>query len=887
MTDTPALEMVDITKTFPGVVALSGVSFDCRSGEVHAICGENGAGKSTLMNVLGGNYRADSGEVRIAGKPVRFGHPQEARGAGISVVHQELSLLPFRSVAENVFLGVEPTRRGLLDRARMRKRTAELLARVGGDIDPDTPVSNLSIAAQQTVEIAKALLLDARILVLDEPTAALDEREAKTLLALVDGLRGQGIAIVYISHKMPELMALPDRITVLKDGQKVWTRDRADVDLGTIVNAMVGRDLKDFYPQPPGEQPGEVLLSVEGGSNAELHGIDLTLRAGEIVGIGGLEDSGKTALARAIFGDRPFASGTIRIAGKPHSISSPRQAIAAGIGYLPGDRKREGLVLQQSVRDNALLTLHANDPLFSVPDRGELGLAATDGRLAAMDVRAGDYAQPVGALSGGNQQKVILCRWLAQQCRILVFVEPTRGVDIAAKAAVYETMRAFADSGHAILVVSSELPELIGISDRLLAMHQGRIVGELPRGASEEDVMRLSVGLGQQDTAARSVGAIRMSLTASSRARRVLFAEAPIALVLTVISVLFYAGTALATGQVSQLSFEGIVGLVQRMVALGLVGLGQTFAILVGSIDLSVAALISTVAVLASFLMHSDPAMILPAVVICLALSAHARSGQRRTHCLWRHQFADRHAWHRPHRPGRAGRLLRLAARRRRARVPDARLWRHLRHLLHDPGCSPRSPSLAVVRSGAHPLRRPPLCRRRQPDRRPPRRHPHGALHRCRPCADQPFHRHRGPLSGGAAAIRHAVDRSGRHLRPGIDRRRGDRRNDPRRRARRRAPEPSPACCSSPASMPASTCLASMPSSSRCCAAAIVIAAVAVHMRCAPRGMWHDDVSSHAPEIETAPACSSPSMSASSSSWLLYAAIAVIQPNYLQPNFWS
>ena len=498
MTDTPALEMVAITKTFPGVLALSDVSFDCRAGEVHAICGENGAGKSTLMNVLGGNYRADSGEVRIAGRPVHFGHPQEARAAGISVVHQELSLLPFRSVAENVFLGVEPSRRGLLDRTRMRRRTAELLARVGGDIDPDTPVASLSIAAQQTVEIAKALLLDAQILVLDEPTAALDEREAKALLALVDGLRSQGIAIVYISHKMPELMALPDRITVLKDGQKVWTRDRTAIDLAMIINAMVGRDLKDFYPHPPKNPPGDVLLTVEVGGNDELDGIALSLRAGEIVGIGGLEDSGKTALARAIFGDKPFTSGTIRIDGQPQAIASPRRAIATGIGYLPGDRKREGLAIGQSVRDNALLTLHANEPLLSFPGRGKLGPAATDERLVAMDVRAGDYAQPVGALSGGNQQKVILCRWLAQQCRILVFVEPTRGVDIAAKAAVYETMREFADSGHAILVVSSELPELIGISDRLLAMHQGRIVGELPRGASEEDVMRLSVGLGQE-----------------------------------------------------------------------------------------------------------------------------------------------------------------------------------------------------------------------------------------------------------------------------------------------------------------------------------------------------------------------------------------------------
>ena len=326
MTDMPVLEMVGITKTFPGVKALSDVSFDCRAGEVHAICGENGAGKSTLMNVLGGNYRPDHGQVRIGGVEMHFGHPQEARAAGISVVHQELSLMPYRSVAENVFLGVEPMKRGLLDRALMRQRTKELLKRVGSDIDPSAQVNSLSIAQQQTVEIAKALLLDARILVLDEPTAALDEREAKTLLALVDDLRKQDIAIIYISHKMPELMVLPDRITVLKDGAKVWTRERAGIDLATIVNAMVGRDLEDFYPQPPEAAPGEVLLSVENGSNAELHDISLTLRSGEIVGVGGLEDSGKDRACPRHFRRPAFRLGYDRHRGtnQANRFAAPR-----------------------------------------------------------------------------------------------------------------------------------------------------------------------------------------------------------------------------------------------------------------------------------------------------------------------------------------------------------------------------------------------------------------------------------------------------------------------------------------------------------------------------------------------------------------------------------
>ncbi|WP_288196374.1 sugar ABC transporter ATP-binding protein [uncultured Pleomorphomonas sp.] len=491
-----ALEMTGINKIFPGVRALSSVDFDCRRGEVHAICGENGAGKSTLMNVLGGNYRPDAGEIRIDGKPVRFRHPQEARAAGIAVIHQELSLLPHRSVAENVFMGVEITRRGILDREGMRAKTEKILRRVGSAIDADAPVSGLSIASQQIVEIAKGLLLDARILVLDEPTAALDERDAGRLMDLIADLRAAGTAIVYISHRLREVMTLADRISVLKDGAKVWTRRRAEVDLGAIVTAMVGRDLRDFYPDTGAAAPGAAILSVQHGGNAALDGIDLEVRAGEIVGVGGLEDSGKAELARAITGDLPFVRGSVRVAGSATALTSPRASIAAGVGYLPSDRKGEGLAMNQSVRDNALLALHATQPLLSLPGRGRFAAKAIDPALRAGDVRAADFGQPISTLSGGNQQKVILCRWLAQNCRLLVFVEPTRGIDVAAKAAVYDEMRRFADAGNAILVVSSELPELIGISDRLLVMHQGRIAGELPCGATEEEVMHLSLGLG-------------------------------------------------------------------------------------------------------------------------------------------------------------------------------------------------------------------------------------------------------------------------------------------------------------------------------------------------------------------------------------------------------
>lgn len=494
MTVEPALAMNGISKAFPGVRALDAVDFECLPGEVHAICGENGAGKSTLMKILGGSYRPDAGEIRLAGRAVHFTHPRQAAEAGIAIIHQELSLLPHRTVAENIFMGREIAKRGMLDKAAMRDRAAGLLARVGADVDPQTLVSSLSIAVQQLVEIAKALLLDARILVMDEPTAALDERDSRTLLNLVRTLRGEGVSIVYISHRMPEVTAIADRITVLKDGRRIWTRRTGEAPVGEIVRAMVGRDLKDFYPAPPSSAPGPVLLAVEEGANAYMRDIAFEVRTGEIVGVAGLEDSGKAALAQALVGDAPLTNGTVFLRGEPLALRTPRQATAAGIGYLPGDRKGEGLALRQSVRDNALLALRAIAGLFTRPEHGRLAPDAIDEKLRAMDVRAADFGQEIGTLSGGNQQKAIIARWLAQESDVLVFVEPTRGIDIAAKAAIYETMRRFADLGRGIVVVSSDMPELIGIADRIVVMHRGRMAGTVPRGAQEEDVMHLALG---------------------------------------------------------------------------------------------------------------------------------------------------------------------------------------------------------------------------------------------------------------------------------------------------------------------------------------------------------------------------------------------------------
>jgi ribose transport system ATP-binding protein len=492
--DALALEMRDISKSFPGVQALEDVSFDCAAGEVHAICGENGAGKSTLIKVLGGIYKPDAGTIRVNGREMTFTHPAAARRAGISIIHQELSLLPHRSVAQNVFLGLEPVRFGRVDGAAMRAGTARLLDRVSSAIDPDMKAGALSVAEQQIVEIAKALAVDARILVMDEPTAALDKVDAQRLLALVRKLREAGVAMVYISHRMAEIAAVADRITVMKDGRKVATEVAAALPIDRIVRLMVGRDLADFYPPRSQRPPGPPLLEVAGGGNRTLADIDLTVRGGEIVGVAGLEGSGKTALARAIFGDEPFERGAMNIAGVRRDVKSPRAAIADGIGFLPDDRKREGLALQQSSRDNVLLTLRAFAAPLTRASGGEMTDAKADARLQRLDVRAARFDREIRQLSGGNQQKVIVGRWLARDPKILVFCEPTRGIDIAAKAAIYQIMRDLASRGRAILLISSDLPEVVGISDRILVMREGRIVGECAGGASEEAVMALAVG---------------------------------------------------------------------------------------------------------------------------------------------------------------------------------------------------------------------------------------------------------------------------------------------------------------------------------------------------------------------------------------------------------
>ncbi|MFJ6727927.1 MULTISPECIES: sugar ABC transporter ATP-binding protein [unclassified Streptomyces] len=476
------LRMTGIGKSFSGTRVLSGVDLEVRPGEVHALVGENGAGKSTLMKILAGVHVPDEGTVEIDDRARHFRHPLDAQRAGVSIIYQELTLLPDRTVAENVFLGREPRSRGLVDRAAMETTTARLLEEIGErSFRPRDLVRRLSVAQQQVVEIVKALSVDARIVVMDEPTAALAEHEAELLHALVRRLRERGIAVLYISHRLREIFALADRVTVLKDGVKVTTETVDRLTTADLVRLMVGRDLTDYYPPRATRPAGDVLLSVRGGGNAKLDGVDLDLRAGEIVGLAGLQGAGRTELAKALFGADPFTRGEMT----PRRPRSVREGIAAGIGLVTEDRKSEGLALHQSVRDNALLvarTRRGNPaaPVLRLLERVRLAPPRPE--------------QEVRHLSGGNQQKVVLAKWLTVAPRVLLFDEPTRGVDVGAKAAIHDLVRELADDGMAVLMISSELPELIGMSDRVVVLRDGRITGHLPAGSSEEAVMHLAAG---------------------------------------------------------------------------------------------------------------------------------------------------------------------------------------------------------------------------------------------------------------------------------------------------------------------------------------------------------------------------------------------------------
>jgi ribose transport system ATP-binding protein len=491
---TPVLEMRGITKRFHGVTALQEVSLAVYPGQVHALVGENGAGKSTLMKVLVGAYQADQGEIFLNGQPAHFGHPREAQQHGLAIIYQEFNLLPERTVAQNIFLGREPARRGLVDQAAMTRETMRLLTELDAQayIRADALVKHLSVAEQQIVEIAKALSFDARVVVMDEPTAALTTTETRMLFRIVRALQARGIAVIYISHRFDEIFKLADVITVLKDGALVTTVPKNDVTASDLVRLMVGREFEQYYPAYAApEDMGSVVYEVRDGANAFLKDIQITLRQGEIVGLAGLQGAGRTELARAIFGVEPFTAGSAMLDGKPVHITAPLQAIRHGMGFLTEDRKAEGLALRQSVGDNILLASRA---LKAVVSRLTQQMSTAAEQAERVDVRSAGIDQEAQYLSGGNQQKVVLAKWLATEARLLIFDEPTRGIDVKAKSTIHDLIRQLARSGKAVLMISSELPEVIGMSDRILVMRDGRIAGELGRGASETDIMLLATG---------------------------------------------------------------------------------------------------------------------------------------------------------------------------------------------------------------------------------------------------------------------------------------------------------------------------------------------------------------------------------------------------------
>lgn len=479
-----------VSKSFAGIKVVTQVSFDIRPGEVHALMGENGAGKSTMIKIMAGLHQADEGEILINGQPVRFASPRDAHAAGIATVHQELLLFPELTVAENIFLGQTPkTGLGTIDWQVMRARARELLDSLdSGDLDIDQKVASLSVGNRQRIEIARALAQDARVLIMDEPTAALAEADVQRLMAIVRSLRARGVAIVYVSHRMPEIFALADRVTVLRDGHHVATKNVSEVDEPQLVSMMVGRAIDRLYPAKQGVD-GEVILELRDVSyRGVIRGISLKLKRGEILGLAGLVGSGRTETALTVFGITPATSGQIVIDGKPEHISSPEAARDLGIAYVPEDRGQQGLIRAQTIEDNiALANLKRLMRGFMV-DAAKVTAEARKA-IERFGIRARGPQQLVRQLSGGNQQKVVLGKWLATNPRILIMDEPTRGIDVGAKAEIHQLMRKLAGEGMAILMISSELPEVLGMSDRVLVMNSGRIVGEFDRQAATAEAV--------------------------------------------------------------------------------------------------------------------------------------------------------------------------------------------------------------------------------------------------------------------------------------------------------------------------------------------------------------------------------------------------------------
>jgi ribose transport system ATP-binding protein len=493
---TPLISVKRLNKSFPGVRALHEIQFNLVAGEVHALMGENGAGKSTLMKILAGVYTRDSGEILCDGQPVEFQSPRDAQAVGIGIIHQELQLMNHLSVAQNIFIGREPRKYlGLfLDEDRLNAQAREILARMHVAIDPRTVVGTLTVARQQMVEIAKALSFDSRVLIMDEPTSALNDAEIAELFRIIRELKSRGVGIIYISHKMDELKQIADRVTVMRDGEYVATVEAKDTTVEAIIGMMVGRTLSDVEPSRSTTEKGDVALEVKNLNAGPLvRDVSFALHKGEILGFAGLMGAGRTEVARAVFGADPIESGEIIVKGAKATINTPCDAVTCGIGYLSEDRKRFGLATGMDVESNIVMSNLGKFLAFGFFLRRAQIRRTASHFINLLAIRTPSAVQQVRLLSGGNQQKIVIAKWLERDCDVLFFDEPTRGIDVGAKNEIYKLLRALANEGKAIVMISSELPEILRMSDRVVVMCEGRITGELSAAqATQERIMHLA-----------------------------------------------------------------------------------------------------------------------------------------------------------------------------------------------------------------------------------------------------------------------------------------------------------------------------------------------------------------------------------------------------------
>ena len=493
---TPLISVKRLYKSFPGVRALHEIQFDLVAGEVHALMGENGAGKSTLMKILAGVYTRDSGEILCDGQPVEFQSPRDAQAVGIGIIHQELQLMNHLSVAQNIFIGREPRKYlGLfLDEDKLNAQAREILARMHVAIDPRMVVGTLTVARQQMVEIAKALSFDSRVLIMDEPTSALNDAEIAELFRIIRELKSRGVGIIYISHKMDELKQIADRVTVMRDGEYVATVEAKDTTVEAIIGMMVGRTLSDVEPSRSTTEKGDVALEVKNLNAGPLvRDVSFALHKGEILGFAGLMGAGRTEVARAVFGADPIESGEIIVKGAKATINTPCDAVTRGIGYLSEDRKRFGLATGMDVESNIVMSNLGKFLAFGFFLRRAQIRRTASHFINLLAIRTPSAVQQVRLLSGGNQQKIVIAKWLERDCDVLFFDEPTRGIDVGAKNEIYKLLRALANEGKAIVMISSELPEILRMSDRVVVMCEGRITGELSAAqATQERIMHLA-----------------------------------------------------------------------------------------------------------------------------------------------------------------------------------------------------------------------------------------------------------------------------------------------------------------------------------------------------------------------------------------------------------